>query len=34
VRSAVFVKGVRGEACESAASILKLLSAGKRQEKA
>ncbi|HEV8074717.1 MAG TPA: hypothetical protein VGP66_02670 [Candidatus Acidoferrum sp.] len=33
VSSAVFVKGVRGEACESAASILNLLSAGSRQEK-
>ena len=33
VSSAVFVKGVRGEACESAASILNLLSASSRQEK-
>jgi hypothetical protein len=33
MRSAVFVKGTRGEACESAASILNLLSAGGRQEK-
>jgi hypothetical protein len=33
VRSAVFVKGTRGEACESAASILSLLSTGIRQEK-
>lgn len=34
VSCSVFVKGVRGEASESAASILNLLSAGKRQEKA
>ena len=33
VRSAVFVRGTRGEACESAGSILNLLSAGNRQEK-
>ena len=33
VRSAVFVRGTRGEACESAAFILNLLSAGNRQEK-
>jgi hypothetical protein len=33
VRSAVFVRGTRGEANESAASILNLLSAGNRQEK-
>jgi hypothetical protein len=32
-RSAVFVRGTRGEANESAASILNLLSAGNRQEK-
>ncbi|HXC48470.1 MAG TPA: hypothetical protein VNU20_09260 [Candidatus Sulfotelmatobacter sp.] len=33
VRSTVFVRGTRGEANESAASILNLLSAGNRQEK-
>jgi hypothetical protein len=33
VGTAVFVKGTRGEARESAASILNLLSAGIRQEK-
>jgi hypothetical protein len=32
VRNGVFVKGPRGEACESAVSILNLLSAGVRQE--
>jgi len=33
MRSAVFVKGTRGEACDSAASILNLLSTGNGQEK-
>jgi len=33
VRSAVFIKGTRGEANESAASILNLLSSGNEQEK-
>lgn len=33
MRSAVFVKGTRGEACDSAASILNLLSTGNGQER-
>ena len=33
VSSAIFVRGTRGEACESAGSILNLISTGSRQEK-